>query len=147
MAFNSEDHHDYNLNRQAQNDYSSNLNQAYVTTNSTSAMMTNMNGGNAIINGSGAANTNFQQYIGEQNMFMPSNIIATSNMSANYISDLNEWKNCDAYLNFHNMDDLYQNIRASSSILPNEHGKSNFLPIRVAGTSSVKFQGIAKFSK
>ncbi|XP_049392678.1 two-component response regulator ARR14-like [Solanum stenotomum] len=119
---NSGDHHDYNLNREAQNDYSSSLNQVYVTTNSTSAMMTDMNGGNAIIKGPGAANTNFQQYIGEQNMFVPSNTVATSNTCVNDISDLNEWENCDAYLNFHNMDYLYQNIGASSSILPNEHG-------------------------
>ncbi|KAH0728090.1 hypothetical protein KY284_003955 [Solanum tuberosum] len=150
MASNSRDHHDYNLNREAQNNYSSGLNQVYVTTNSTSAMVTDMNGGNAIINGSGVANTNFQQYISEQNMFVPSNTVATSNTSANDISDLNEWENCDAYLNFRNMDDLYQNIGASSSILPNEHG-SEYDQVysfdQVAGTPSVKFQGIEKFPK
>ncbi|WMV08129.1 hypothetical protein MTR67_001514 [Solanum verrucosum] len=150
MASNSGDHHYYNLNREAQNDYSSGLNQVYVTTNSTSAMMIDMNGGNAIINGSGAANTNFQQYIGEQSMCVPSNIVATSNTSANDISDLNEWENCDVYLNFHNMDDLYQNIGASSSILPNEH-RSEYDQVysfdQVAGTPSVKFQGIEKFPK
>ncbi|KAG5611231.1 hypothetical protein H5410_022512 [Solanum commersonii] len=122
MPFNNGDHHDFNLNRQSQNDYNLDLNQPYVTTNSTSAIMTDMNGGNAIINGSGEANTNFQQYIGEENIFVPSNFIATSNTSANEGSDLNEWKNCDAYLNFHNMDDLYHNIGVSSSILPNENG-------------------------
>ncbi|KAG5631868.1 hypothetical protein H5410_003585 [Solanum commersonii] len=55
-------------------------------------------------------------------MFVPSNTVATSNTSANEISDLNEWENCDAHLNFHNMDELYQNIGASISIRPNEHG-------------------------
>ncbi|KAG5631841.1 hypothetical protein H5410_003558 [Solanum commersonii] len=58
-ASNSGNHHDYNFNHEAQNDYSSGLNQVYVTTNSTSGMMIDMNGGNAIINGSGAVNTNF----------------------------------------------------------------------------------------
>ncbi|KAG5631869.1 hypothetical protein H5410_003586 [Solanum commersonii] len=58
---NSGNYHDYNFNRESQNDYSSSLNQVYVTTNSTSAMMTDMNDGNAIINGSRAANSNFQQ--------------------------------------------------------------------------------------
>ncbi|KAK4737297.1 hypothetical protein R3W88_000994 [Solanum pinnatisectum] len=110
MPFNSGDHHDFNLNRQTQNDYNLDLNQTYVTTNSTSAIMTDMNGENAIINGSGEANTNFH------------NFIAISNTSANEGSDLNEWENCDAYLNFHNMDDLYHNIGVSSSILPNENG-------------------------
>ncbi|KAK6802969.1 hypothetical protein RDI58_000753 [Solanum bulbocastanum] len=87
MVFSSGDHHDYNLNCQTQND-SLDHNQAYVTANSTSAMMTNMNDGNAIMNGSGAVNTNFQQYI-----------------------------------------------------------KSKFLHMQVAGTPSVKFQGIENFPK
>ncbi|KAG5571405.1 hypothetical protein H5410_061171 [Solanum commersonii] len=61
MSFNSGDHHEFNLNRQTQNDYNLDLNLYCVTTNSTSAVMTDMNGGNAIINGSGEVNTNFQQ--------------------------------------------------------------------------------------
>ncbi|KAG5630077.1 hypothetical protein H5410_001794 [Solanum commersonii] len=65
MAFNSGAHHDYNLNCQTQNGYILDLNQAYVSTNSTSAMMTDMNGGNVIIIRLGVANNNFQQYIGE----------------------------------------------------------------------------------
>ncbi|KAH0729570.1 hypothetical protein KY290_000699 [Solanum tuberosum] len=135
---------------QAQNDYSLDRNQAYVIANSTSAMMTDVNGGNAIINGSEAANTNFQQYIGEQNMSVPSNTIATSNTSANDRSDLNECENFDTYLNFHNMDDLYQDIGATSLILPNEHGSEYdqvYFVDQVAGTPSVKFQGIEKFPK
>ncbi|KAG5631840.1 hypothetical protein H5410_003557 [Solanum commersonii] len=76
-------------------------------------------------------------------MFVPSNTIATSNTSANEISDLNEWENCDAYLNFHNMDDLYQNIGASIFILPNEHGSEYdqvYSVDQVAGTLRVMFQ-------
>ncbi|KAK6803294.1 hypothetical protein RDI58_001078 [Solanum bulbocastanum] len=92
MPFNSGDHHDFNLNRQTQNDYNLDLNQPYVTTNSTREIMTDMNGGNAIINRSREENSNFQQYIGEENIFIPSNFIATSNTSANEGSDLNEWK-------------------------------------------------------
>ncbi|KAK6802970.1 hypothetical protein RDI58_000754 [Solanum bulbocastanum] len=122
MAFNSGAHHEYNLNRQTQNDYIFDINQAYVSTNSTSAKMTDVNGRNAIINGSVAANNNFQQYIGEQNMHVPNNTVATSNTGSNEGSHINEWENCDAYLNFHYMDDLYQNIGDSSSILPNGHG-------------------------
>ncbi|KAH0730137.1 hypothetical protein KY289_001325 [Solanum tuberosum] len=112
--------------------------------------MTYMNGGNAIINGSGEAITNFQQYIGEENIFVPSNFIATSNTSGNEGSDLNEWENCDAYLNFHNMDDLYHNIGVSSSILPNENGNEYdrvYSIDQVEGTPSVQLPGIEKFPK
>ncbi|KAH0729565.1 hypothetical protein KY290_000695 [Solanum tuberosum] len=140
MVFNSGAHHDYNLNHQTQNDYILDLNQAYVSTNSTSAMTNDMNGGNMIINRSGAANNNFPQYIGEQNMHVPSNTVATSNTGANEGSDLNEWENCDAYFNFHNMDDLYQNIGDSSSILTNGHGSEYdqiYFVDQVVGTSSV----------
>ncbi|WMV08138.1 hypothetical protein MTR67_001523 [Solanum verrucosum] len=72
------------------------------------------------------SNNNFQQYIGEQNMHVRRYIVSTSSAGANEGSDLNEGENCDAYLNFHNMDDLYQNIGDSSSILPNGHGSEHY---------------------
>ncbi|KAG5630078.1 hypothetical protein H5410_001795 [Solanum commersonii] len=81
-------------------------------------------------------------------MHVPSKTVATSNIVANEGSDLNEWEICDAYLNFRNMDDPYQNIEDSSSILPNGHGieyDQVYSVDQVTGTPIVQFQGISNF--
>lgn len=61
--------------------------------------MSNIYVGNAAINGSGVANADFQQYIGEPNMSDPSNIIAALYESDNEGSDANEKEKREAYYN------------------------------------------------
>ncbi|WMV60298.1 hypothetical protein MTR67_053683 [Solanum verrucosum] len=82
LASNSGNHHDYGFYHHTQNGYSLDINPAHVTTYSGSAMITNTDVGNVTLNGFGATNANFQQDIGEQNMFDPSNIVATSDANA-----------------------------------------------------------------
>ncbi|WMV60284.1 hypothetical protein MTR67_053669 [Solanum verrucosum] len=114
------DHHDYGLDNHTQNGYGLDLNPAHVTTHSGNTMITNTNVGNVTLNGLGATNTNFQQDIGEENMFDPSNIVANDIEG----SDPNEWKYWDAFVDYYHMGDLFQNPTSSSAILPNEHGSS-----------------------
>ncbi|WMV60299.1 hypothetical protein MTR67_053684 [Solanum verrucosum] len=96
LAFNSGDHHDYGLDNHTQNGYGLDLNPTHVTTHSGSTMITNTNVGNVTLNGLGATNANFQQDIGEQNMFDPSNIVANDTEG----SDPNEWKYWDAFVDY-----------------------------------------------
>ncbi|KAH0707033.1 hypothetical protein KY289_012109 [Solanum tuberosum] len=110
----------YNLDNHTQNGYGLDLNPTHVTTYSGSTMITNTNVGNVTLNGLGATNANFQQDIGEQNMFDPSNIVANDIEG----SDPNEWKYWDAFVNYDHMGDLFQNPTSPSATLPNEHGSS-----------------------
>ncbi|KAH0707032.1 hypothetical protein KY285_011617 [Solanum tuberosum] len=123
LEFNSGNHHDYGFYHHTQNGYSLDLNAAHVTTYSGSAMITNTDVGNVTLNGLGATNANFQQDIGEQNMFDPSNIVAASDANAIEGSDPNEWQYWDAFVNYNSMDDIsFQNSTSPSATLPNEHG-------------------------
>ncbi|KAK6784403.1 hypothetical protein RDI58_017858 [Solanum bulbocastanum] len=117
LAFNKVDHHDYVLDNHTPNGYNLDLNPAHVTTHSGITMITNTNVGNVTLNGLGAINASFQQDIGEQNMFDPSNIVA-NNIEE---SDPNEWKYWDAFVNYDLRDDLFQNPTSPSATLP-EHG-------------------------
>uniref|UniRef100_M1DFT1 OJ1695_H09.29 gene product (ISS) n=1 Tax=Solanum tuberosum TaxID=4113 RepID=M1DFT1_SOLTU len=67
-------------------------------------------------------NANSQQYVGEPIMSGPRNIVVASH--ENYVvgSNYNEKENSDAYLNFNNMDYLFQNLGPSGANLPNEQG-------------------------
>ncbi|WMV60292.1 hypothetical protein MTR67_053677 [Solanum verrucosum] len=118
LAFNSGDHHDYGLDNHTQNGYGLDLNPPHVTTHSGNTMITNTNVGNVTLNGLGATNANFQQDIGEQNLFDPSNIVANDIEG----SDPNEWKYWDAFVDYDHMGDLFQNPTSPSATLPNEHG-------------------------
>ncbi|XP_055814068.1 putative two-component response regulator ARR21 [Solanum dulcamara] len=62
--------------------YNLNVNLDNVATYSSSANMPDAYVGNVTINGFGAENSNFQQYIGEPNMFDPSTIVNHGNLSA-----------------------------------------------------------------
>ncbi|MCD7471949.1 hypothetical protein HAX54_012765 [Datura stramonium] len=77
---------------------------------------------NATINGLRDANTNFQQYIGEQNMSDPSNVVRTLDVSNINGSDSNEKENYEVYFNFNNMDYIPQNLESPSATLLNKHG-------------------------
>ncbi|KAH0774454.1 hypothetical protein KY290_011591 [Solanum tuberosum] len=120
LAFNSGDHRDYGLDNHTQHGYGLELNPTHVTTYSGSTMITNTNVRNVTLNGLGATNANFQQDIGEQNMFDPSNIVANDIEG----SDPNEWKYWDAFVDYNPMGDLFQNPTSPSATLPNEHGSS-----------------------
>ncbi|MCE5166919.1 hypothetical protein HAX54_029846 [Datura stramonium] len=109
MMFKSWDHQDYNLNHNTQNDYNLNLNVTHVAY-SGSAIMSDNDFENAIINGLRDANTNSQQYIGEQNMSDPSNVVMTLDASNINGSDSNEKENYELYFNFNSMDYLSQNL-------------------------------------
>ncbi|KAK4734698.1 hypothetical protein R3W88_008959 [Solanum pinnatisectum] len=95
-----------------------------VTTYSSSAMMSDTYVGNVTINGLRGTNANAssQQYVGEPIMYGPRNIDVAS--YENYVegSNSNDKENCDAYLNFNNMDNFFQNLGPSSANLPNEQG-------------------------
>ncbi|MCE2055297.1 hypothetical protein HAX54_042366 [Datura stramonium] len=125
-----------------------NVNMDNVTTYSGSTMMSDAYLGNVAINGLGAPNVNFWQYIGEPNMFDPSNIIAASYERDIIGRDSNEKKSCDAYFDFNNMNNLFQNIGPPSANLPNEQD-SEFNQVcsddQVAATSSVQFSGITNY--
>ncbi|KAK4366574.1 hypothetical protein RND71_014454 [Anisodus tanguticus] len=114
LAFNCWDHHTQNL-------YNLDLNAAVVTTYSGSTIMSDTDIENATIHELGAANTNFQQYIGEPNMSVPSNIVAASHVSDTEGCDSIENENYNAYLDFNNMDYHFQNPKPPSANLPNEH--------------------------
>ncbi|KAG5620893.1 hypothetical protein H5410_006111 [Solanum commersonii] len=77
---------------------------------------------NVSINSLGATNKNVnsQQYVGEPNMSGPRKIVVAS--YGNYVegSNSNENENSDTYLNFNNMDYLFQNLEPPSANLPNE---------------------------
>ncbi|XP_060202055.1 putative two-component response regulator ARR20 [Lycium barbarum] len=124
------------------------LNVAHVTTYSEDTLVSDTDIGNATINELGEAKANFQQYIGEPNMSNPSNIIAASHVSDTEGSDSNERENCDAYFDFDNMDNLFQNLGPPSPNLPNEYG-SEFDQVysddQVAVTPSIQVSGIAIF--
>ncbi|KAH0696356.1 hypothetical protein KY290_013723 [Solanum tuberosum] len=79
---------------------------------------------NGTINGLGATNTNAnsQQYVGEPIMSGARNIFVAS--YENYVigSNSSEKENSDAYLNFNNMDYLFQNLGPLNANLPNEQG-------------------------
>ncbi|KAK4727863.1 hypothetical protein R3W88_032780 [Solanum pinnatisectum] len=114
------DHHDYGLDNHTQNGYGMDLNPAHVTAHIGNTMITNINVGNVTLNGLGATNANFQQDIGEQNLFDPSNIVANDIEG----SDPNEWKYWDAFVDYNPMGDLFQNPTSPSATLPNEYGSS-----------------------
>ncbi|WMV37936.1 hypothetical protein MTR67_031321 [Solanum verrucosum] len=122
LAFNNVRHHDYVLDNHTPNGYNLDLNPAHVTTHSGITMITNTSVGNVTLNGLGATNANFQQDIGEQNMFDPSNIIANNIEEI----DPNEWKYWDAFVNYHPRDDLFKNPTSPSATLP-EHGNKFML--------------------
>ncbi|KAH0640910.1 hypothetical protein KY285_037496 [Solanum tuberosum] len=104
------------------NNYNLNVLVDNVTTYSSSAMMSDTYVGNITINGLGATNVNAnsQQHVGEPIMSGPRNTDVAS--YENYVegSNSNEKENCDAYLNFNNMDYLFQNLGPPSANLPNE---------------------------
>nr|XP_025886090.1 putative two-component response regulator ARR13 [Solanum lycopersicum] len=99
-----------------------NLNVNNVTTYSSRGMMPNAYVGNVTINGMGATNANAssQQYVGEPIMNGPRNIDVAP--YENYVegSNSNKKENRDVYLNFNNMDSLFQNLGPSSANLPSE---------------------------
>ncbi|KAG5620900.1 hypothetical protein H5410_006118 [Solanum commersonii] len=86
------------------NNYNLNVIADNVITYSSSAMMSDTYVENGTINGLGATNTNAnsQQYVVGSNS--------------------NEMENSDAYLNFNNMDYLFQNLGPPNANLPNEQG-------------------------
>ncbi|XP_060171218.1 two-component response regulator ORR26-like [Lycium barbarum] len=138
LAFSSGYHHN-------QNAYNLDLNAAHVTTYSGSTIMSDIDIGNATINELGTLNANFQQYIGEPNMSDPSNIVAASHVSDNQGSDSNERESYNAYLDFNNMNYLFQNFGPASANLPNEHGgvfNQVYSDDQVTPTPSVQFPGI-----
>ncbi|XP_049362292.1 two-component response regulator ARR2-like [Solanum verrucosum] len=106
------------------NNYNLNVLVDNVTTYSSSAMVSDTYVGNVTINGLGATNVNAnaQQHVGEPIMSGPRNTDVAS--YENYVegSNSNEKENCDAYLNFNNMDYLFQNLGPPSANLPNEQG-------------------------
>ncbi|WMV20722.1 hypothetical protein MTR67_014107 [Solanum verrucosum] len=106
------------------NNYNLNVTADNVTTYSSSAMMSDTYVGNVTINDLRGTNVNAssQQYVGEPIMYGPRNIDVAS--YDNYVegSNSNEKENCDAHLNFNNMDNLFQNLGPSSANLPNEQG-------------------------
>lgn len=63
--FKNGDHQYYSLNAHNQNGYKLDLNAVPVPTYSGRAMMPDIDVGSTAINGLGAANANFQQYISE----------------------------------------------------------------------------------
>ncbi|KAH0777789.1 hypothetical protein KY290_009200 [Solanum tuberosum] len=106
------------------NDYNLNVNVNNVTTYSSTAMMPNTYVGNVTINELRAtnANANFQQYVREQNMFDPRNIVTT--LYENFAEGSNSCvkENCDVNFNFNNVDYLFQNLGPLGANLPNEQG-------------------------
>ncbi|KAK6796578.1 hypothetical protein RDI58_004279 [Solanum bulbocastanum] len=106
------------------NNYNLNVIPDNVTTYSSGAMMSDTYVENVTINGLGATNTNAnsQQYVGEPIMSGPRSIFVAS--YENYVvwSNSNEKDNFDAYLNFNNMNYLFQNLGPPSANLPNEKG-------------------------
>ncbi|WMV14596.1 hypothetical protein MTR67_007981 [Solanum verrucosum] len=106
------------------NNYNLNVIADNVTTYSSSAMISDTYVENVTINGLGATNTNAnsQQYVGERIMSCARNIFVAS--YENYVvgSNSNEKENSDAYLNFNNMDCLFQNLGPPNANLPNEQG-------------------------
>ncbi|MCD7469899.1 hypothetical protein HAX54_009311 [Datura stramonium] len=121
MMFKSWDPQDYSLDHNTQNDYNLDLNVAHVAY-SGSAIMSNNDFENATINGMRDANTDFQQYVGEQNMSDPSNVVMTLDASNINGSDSNEKENYELYFNFNSMDYLSQNLESPSATLLNKHG-------------------------
>ncbi|KAG5568289.1 hypothetical protein H5410_064697 [Solanum commersonii] len=120
MTLNNED----NL---TEKNYNFDLNVAEGATYSGSrivAMMSDTYVENVTINGLGETNTNAnsQQYVSEPIMSGPRNIVVASYENNVVGSNSNEKENSDAYLNFNNMDYLFQNIRPSGANLPNEQG-------------------------
>ncbi|XP_060174429.1 two-component response regulator ORR21-like [Lycium barbarum] len=145
--FNSGDHHtqnDYELDLNVP--YELDLNVPYVTTNSDSAIMSNVDIENATSNEFGAANPSFHLYIGESNMYDPSNIVAASHASdTDQGSYSNERENYEAYMDSKNMDYIFQNLESPGADLPNEQG-SEFDQVYSDDqvmTPSVQFPGIA----
>ncbi|KAK4380046.1 hypothetical protein RND71_001908 [Anisodus tanguticus] len=116
LEFNGGDHH-------AQNDYDYdlNVNAINVATYSGSAMISGIDVGNEILNELGITNANLQNYISEPNISYPNNTLAISHASDNVGSD-NEMENINVYLDFNNMDYLFQNLGPPNTNLPNEHG-------------------------
>ncbi|WMV14595.1 hypothetical protein MTR67_007980 [Solanum verrucosum] len=106
------------------NNYNLNVIADNVTTYSSSAMMSDTYVENVTINGLGETNTNAnsQQYVGEPIMSGSRNIVVASH--ENYVvgSNSNAKENSCAYLNFNNMDYLFQNLGPSGANLPNEEG-------------------------
>ncbi|MCE5166828.1 hypothetical protein HAX54_027622 [Datura stramonium] len=90
-AFDGGDHH-------AQNDYNLNVNVAGVLAYSGITTKFDTNVRNEAINGLGAADANFQQYINEQNISDPNNIVAAS--------DANERKTATLCFNLDDFDFL-----------------------------------------
>ncbi|XP_059306662.1 two-component response regulator ORR24-like [Lycium ferocissimum] len=135
----------------AQNDYKLNVNAYNIKTYSNSAMISDADVGNAtIINGLGVTNANFQQYMGEQNMSDPSNIVAASYPSDMEGGDSSKNENYDVYFDYNNTDYLFQNLKLSSDNLPNDQD-SEFDQVyssdQVAPTPSVEFSGITNFPR
>ncbi|MCD7452763.1 hypothetical protein HAX54_018065 [Datura stramonium] len=134
LMLNSGNHH-------SQSDYKLDLNVAYGKTYSGNIMISVADVENGAISGLGAANANFQQYIGESNMSNPSSAAATSYESDIEGSDSNK-RNCDAYLDSSNANYLFQNLGPSSADLSNEHDGSEFNQVysddQVTPTSNVE---------
>ncbi|MCD7453588.1 hypothetical protein HAX54_021531 [Datura stramonium] len=129
-------------------DYNLNVNVDNLTTYSGSTVVSEGSVENMTINGLGAPTKNFQQYIGESNMFSPSNFVAASNESNIVGSGSHEKENSDAYFDFNNINTLFQNHGPPSANLPNEQG-SEFYQVcsddQVVTTQSVQFPGIASY--
>ncbi|KAG5583958.1 hypothetical protein H5410_044392, partial [Solanum commersonii] len=104
------------------NNYNLNVLVDNVTTYSSSAMVSDTYIGNVTFNGLGATNVNAnsQQHVGEPIMSGPRNTDVAS--YENYVEGSNSNEKEDAYLNFNNMDYLFQNLGPPSANLPNEQG-------------------------
>ncbi|MCD7464115.1 hypothetical protein HAX54_052151 [Datura stramonium] len=76
---------------------------------------------NVTVNDLGVENANFQQYICEPNISHPNNIITTSHVSYTEGNDSYERENYDPYLDFIDIDSLFENHESPSSNLPNGH--------------------------
>ncbi|MCD9641156.1 hypothetical protein HAX54_027102, partial [Datura stramonium] len=86
----------------------------------TYSVISDINNGNATANSLGIANAKCRQYVGETSISHPNNIVTTAHANENEGSESNEI-DCDAYIDFSNMDDLFQKIESPSYKLPNEN--------------------------
>ncbi|MCD7458822.1 hypothetical protein HAX54_039321 [Datura stramonium] len=87
----------------------------------TYSMMFDTDVENVTVSDLGIENANFQQYIGEPNISHPNNIITTSHASYTEGNNSCERENYDPYLDFIDIDSLFQNHESQSSNLSNGH--------------------------
>lgn len=81
-------------------DYNMHVNAAHVPKHPTSPMTFDANIGDAPVNRLGNMNSNFLRDVCEENMYVPSNIVATSNAIDIEGNDSNKKEDCDIYFNY-----------------------------------------------